>query len=870
MPAQYDSQTIAGFYEEAQSYLAPLAECVQQLRAKPADEATLTEIHRFAHLIRGASAVVGLPRLTELTGDLESFLENILAGILPWEDSQLETIAEVASLIELQLRPEPQSSSLPAASEVAQVDPEVLAGFLVEAEEALGAVSQRLGHLPDQGALLEVRRAVHTVKGAAAMVGLSRFSSLAHRMEDALDALTQGELAYDDSLRTLFHRSLDLMADLVTAGGSHPDIEQRLAPLLERYAALLPLAPATAPAITAAVVEEAYDPAPTVRVPLESIDEIIAMVTEIFIHRFSFERSLDRFGHELSELSFSLRRLKQIGTSFELDNVLTDPAAASSATPQNPEFDPLEFDRYSRLYTHSRDLTEATADVGAAEAQFRVLSGDFDAFLNRERRLTSQLQDRLLRFRMVPLSSVAARFERTVRVAAEQAGKQATLLIDGLATGIDKTMLDTLLAPLEHLLRNAVAHGVETPEARLAAGKPTTGQIRLSASHNGARIVLRLEDDGGGLDTQLIRQRAIATGLASENSSPEELYNLLFRPGFTTAGAVTELSGRGLGLDIVKSTVQGLKGTIALESTPGQGTAFTIQLPLTLAIRRVLLVQSAGSTFAIPIASVSQVARLEEASLERKNGIALARFGNQQFPVHDLAGSLRLSRAPGPESAPPKHLPAILLRDSEAEFALTVDKILEAREVVIKPLSPLLGQAAHLAGATLLGETIIPVLNPSLLGRPIGPAGEVATPAVLNLQPSTHQQQYQVLIVDDSLSVRRVIATLLSRQGWTPSQAKDGVEALELLRKIERLPDLILMDVEMPRMDGFELTTLLRGPGPYNKIPIVMLTSRSGEKHRNKAFACGVSDYLVKPYQDDHLLSTIRSNIKRARALQAS
>lgn len=856
MPTTHDQQTINGFYEEARGYLAPLAECISQLHARPADPDILSEIHRFAHLIRGASAVVGLPRLTELTGDLESFVENILCGQFAWDPDHLATIEEAATVIQLQLE-RPHQPATPAPIHAPQsIDPEILSGFLLEAEEILAATATDLHSFPQS--LPAVRRAVHTLKGASAMVGLTRFSSLAHRLEDALDN-------YAPDLLPLIHPTLDLLTDLIAAGGTNADLEARIPTLLEQYNALLGTAPTPTALPEQGTIDDSPEAARTVRVPLDRVDELISLVTELFLHRFSFERSLTRYGHEVSELALSLRRLQTLSTSFERDNVLVE---APTSQNTNPEFDPLEFDRYSRLYTHSRDLTEATADVGAAQAQFHSLSSEFDAFLNRERRLTSQLQDRLLRFRMVPLSTLAARLHRTVRVAAEQSGKQAELHLNGAHTELDKTMLEALSGPLEHLLRNAVAHGIESPEDRVRAGKSPTGQIRIAAALSGSQIVLHIEDDGSGISLDRIRERA----QVPSDATPEQLYSLLFRPGFTTNTEVNELSGRGLGLDVVRTTVESFKGTLALESTPGEGTQFTLRLPLTLAIRRVLIVESEGHRFALPLASVSQVARLDSTQIDSSTPTPTARFQNQRLPLHHLSQVLQLANQQEPEPVPATApTPTLHLQEGDLQFALTVDRIHEAREVVIKPLSPLLGHAPHLSGATLLGESIIPILNPAALSSPLAFRAGAPPPApTLSIHTTPQRHTYDILIVDDSLSVRRVLAALLTRQGWLPTQAKDGLEALDILRKAPRLPDLILLDVEMPRMDGFELTSILRSTSHFRHVPIVMLTSRSGDKHRTKAFSAGVSDYLVKPYQDDHLLSTIRSNIKRTRALLAS
>jgi chemosensory pili system protein ChpA (sensor histidine kinase/response regulator) len=867
MPHPVDQQTIAGFYEEARGYLEPLDFCLLELAESPADPAKLSEMHRLIHLIRGASSVVGLNQLAALSQDLETLLEDLLSGEVAWDDATVEILAEATAVIRGMLSEEaPAPPPAPRAFEpVGDVDREILRGFLLEAEEALASVAANLSayaaDAQDSESLRAVRRAVHTIKGAGAMVGLQVLSALAHRMEDLLDALADAELECSSEILKLLFDTADLISELVNAGGRHPGLELRIPGLLARYpGAEHPPAPALEPALP--LETEDASASKFIRAPMERVDDLLRLTTEIFVHRSTFERTLAKFGHELQELSLSIRRLQQIHGSFEQEHTLYY-SGATRTNSSGGEFDPLELDRYTQLYTHSRDLGEAAADVGAAQAQLRGISNDLDTYLHREKRLVAEMQEGLMRFRMVPLSSLEARLQRTVRAACGQTGKEATLHLSGASTEIDKSMLDALTAPLEHLLRNALAHGIEHPEGRATANKPLAGRIALHASQDGSQVVLRVSDDGAGLDIERIRARAVLRGLATEDSaallSPADVTQFLFAPGFSTTEQVTELAGRGVGLDVVKSAVESLKGTLSVESEPGQGAVFTMRMPLTLAITRVMMVESRSQRFAVPIAGVAEVARLPIANLSHGQ----AKFGSRQVQVHSLGDLLGL---PAP-LAPPTgitHVPVALLKDVEPPIAIQIDRILEAKEIVVKPLSTLLGNASHLAGATLLGDgSIVPVLNPAGLDRKAHPRRPVADVA---LRSSTERQAFHICIVDDSLSVRRVISALLERQGWAVTQAKDGLEALQVLRKTSKLPDLLLLDVEMPRMDGYELTSTLRADPIFAGIPIVMLTSRSAEKHRAKAMSVGVTEYLLKPYQDEVLLHAIRTHIKSSRS----
>ena len=848
MRSSVDSNTIAGFHEEARGYLPGLAECLRRLGEAQAETAALGEMHRLVHLIRGASSVVGLGQLAQLSDGLETYVEDLAGGVVEWDEQTMGILEEAVEGIRMNLEEGPAARTRPM--EVANTaDPEILSGFLIEAEEALEVVAGKLSLIADKAALLEIRRAVHTLKGAGAMVGLSALSSVAHRMEDALDALYEGEVMLDARLASLLQDTTDLLVGLVEAGGTDASIEARIPALFLRYRP----DEVIEARVVEPVVSESVEAGQYVRVPLERVDELVRMVSELFVHRSMFEKTLGKFGHEVGELSLSLERLQRLGASFEDEQVLVQSGVSTmGGSVVESEFDALEFDRYTQLHTHSRDLSETAADLGAAEAQLRVLQEDFDGFLSLEKQLSSQIQERLMRFRMVPMSTLEARLQRTARMAAAQCGKLVELEIEGGAVELDKTLLEKMSGPLEHLLRNAVVHGIEEPAERRSCGKPEVGRIELKVVHEGAQVVMRLSDDGGGLKKTRILEHAVETGLIAAahgaDLDEEEIYRLMFLPGFSTAEDVTELAGRGIGLDVVKNTVEDMKGSLNVESAAGQGTSFSLRLPVTLAITKVLMVETQGQMFALPIASVREVARVAAADVERTADGSLIRLGGGMVRLLGLDEVLGLA---GNGEEPASVLVA-LVKNGDDDFALSMERIVEAREVVVKPLSGLIGRAPHLVGAAALGDgRIVPILNAGALADGRGVKRKVARSVAVA------RKSLDVLIVDDSLSVRRVLASLMSRQGWNHAQAKDGVEALEHLRRVGVAPDLILMDVEMPRMDGFELTAALRGDWAFEHVPIVMLTSRGGDKHRTKAFAVGVTEYLVKPYQEEQLVETI-------------
>ncbi len=757
--------------------------------------------------------------------------------------------------------PAPQLAALPdAAAELLEV-------FRVEADEHLRSMSGLLvaarKEPGDRDRWQQVRRSAHTLKGSAALVGLKDVTALAHRMEDLLDLYYDAErVATPEEVDTLL-AATDAIDDVVngrpTAGG--------FAPLFARLDAALAVGAPDAPT---AVIETAPEvvtvPTPSrttvrtaeasVRVPIGKLDELGKLIGELVIARTSFEQRSADFARLLAEMEPSTTRLRRSSAKLEVgfEAAALGGGKAGKAT---EGFDDLELDRYTEFHLISRDLAEATADVQTLGGELGHLRTDFDGLLTRQARLTGEIEDRLMKLRMVPLGTTASKLQRTVRTAAQQTGKQAELVIDGEHTGLDKTVLDAMADPLLHLLRNAVDHGLETPEVRAALGKSPHGTIRLKAGHEGGSVVLEIADDGRGIDPAAVRAKAVERGLTTADDADrmpdEELFGFLFTAGFSTRDVVSELSGRGVGLDVVRAKVEGLKGTVAVQSKPGRGTTFVVRLPMTLAVTRALLVTANGQTFAIPQDAVEHIRRLEDADLEKIGREPLMRVGDQVYPVVRLSAALRLPPSADEPTAKP---PVLLVRAGDRRAAVVVDTLLGGREIVVKGLGSHLKRVPGVSGSTLTGDgRVVLILNPAELIRPA--AVRAAAPVRTEATPTRTRGGLNVLVVDDSPSVRRVLTRLVERCGWTATTAKDGADALELLRR-GPLPDVVLSDLEMPRMDGYELLGSIRGTPGMTALPVVVITSRATEKHRKKAMDLGASAYLVKPYQDDSLADVIR------------
>jgi chemosensory pili system protein ChpA (sensor histidine kinase/response regulator) len=720
-----------------------------------------------------------------------------------------------------------------------ELDAELLAIFLAEADELLPRIGESLRHwraAPDEAAPRHaLQRALHTLKGSARMAGALVLGEAAHDLESRLAGDPVGEPAFLEALE----HDYDHIADLV----------ERLRP---GHAAPSEATPAAA---HATAMDE-----PRLRSPFKShpaeLDTLINETGEVSIARARIENVLANYKQTAEELTANIDRLR--AQLRELDLQAETRMRARQATVDDSQFDPLEFDRYTRLQELTRLMAESVNDVSTAQEGLVANIGEAEAALAHQAKMTRSLQQQLMRIRMVPLNSQAERLHRIVRQAAKETGHKARLHIDGGATELDRGVLDKVLGPLEHLLRNAVAHGIEAPEARKAAGKADYGEIRLAARAEGNEIVLSLSDDGAGIDLQRVRQRAEELGWIKpgETVERERLEAMLFLPGLSTARQITQVAGRGIGLDVVKSELAGIGGRIRLVSEPGTGTQAILRLPLTLALAQVVLARAGDQTYALP---ANLIALVREIRLEDWPAIAetgSVEFDGQRFPLRSL------TQLTGQEARPleGRYRTLLLLRAGNERMALRVDSLQGNLEAVVKNIGPQLARIVGIAGATVLGDgRVALILNPF---------------ALLEQQPeSRHEPQvaaaYQeeqaplILVVDDSLTVRKITGRLLGRHGYRVVTAKDGAEAMERLQ--EERPEVMLLDIEMPRMDGFEVTRHVRADAKTRDLPIIMISSRTAEKHRQHAFELGVDTFMGKPYQDEALLGEI-DTLRRRRA----
>jgi chemosensory pili system protein ChpA (sensor histidine kinase/response regulator) len=609
-------------------------------------------------------------------------------------------------------------------------------------------------------------------------------------------------------------------------------------------------AAASAPAAEASQAEPPLPGAAAMlRVNAELLDRLINESGEVAIARSRVEAELRAVKQSLADLGDSVTRLRAQLREVEVQADSQMQSRLSVVEERGREYDPLEFDRYTRLQELTRLMVEGLNDVVSIQHALSRNAGEADAGLAQQARTSRNVQQELMRMRAVPFSSLNERLYRTVRQVARELGKRAGLEIEGAEVELDRSVLERIGAPLEHMLRNAIAHGLEPPAEREAAGKPDIGRISLTLRQESNEIALIVADDGAGLDLAKLERKGREMGLLEPGEQPSEaqLMQLVFASGLSTAEAVTEIAGRGVGMDVVRNEIAAIGGRIDIASRRGEGATFTVYLPLTLAVTQAVLVRAGATVLAVASAMVEQVLRIKAdvlADLYEKGALEVQ---EQAYPLHyvrHLLGARTATPVQGTNSV-------LLVRSGIQRIAMHVDELVGNREIVVKSIGPQLARIPGVAGATVLADgAIVLIVNPVQLARHAGDGSarvalESATAAAAGAAPV-------VMVVDDSLTVRQVTSRLLEREGYRVVTAKDGVDALEMLK--ESLPAAMLVDIEMPRMDGFELARNVRADRRSAGIPIIVISSRTAEKHRAQASRLGVNAFLGKPYQEAELL----------------
>ncbi len=871
--------------EEARQQATVLQRCFATFRESQPNVAQY-DFMRAAHTLAGVNRTLGFTSVVELAHALEGWLQVRMGKPFNLSGAQSDLLQHTMDALESMvqsictMQPPAQQSELakqlladkdlpgeqskpvatavgPVAVEQAailakadkrqvrdDVDEQLLPIFLEEADDLcpkIGAGLRAWREPPhDDQQLQLLKRLLHTLKGSARMAGAMRIGELAHGMEERIlaTAKTDQQAAFWDALDS----------DFDSIGGKLEDL--RSGKIKEEQPSDLLLRASDQSAGIERRAERILS-GNMLRVRSDVVDRLVNEAGEISVARSRMETELRAFKEGLLELTGSVARLRKQLREVEIHAESQMQARVSLARDSSEQFDPLEFDRFTRLQELTRFMNESVHDVQTVQQALLKNIDETSAAMSVQARLNRELQQSLMNVRMVPFASISERLYRIVRQTGKELNKRANLELIGTGVELDRSVLEKMAAPFEHLLRNSIAHGMEDASVRAQLGKSPIGEIRLNLRHENNEVVFELSDDGAGLNFAALREKAEVRGLLQpgEVASEDQLAQLIFISGVSTAAEVTEVAGRGIGMDVVRSEIAGLGGRIDVSSKKGLGTSFLIHLPLTLAVTQVLMMRSGDSTYAIPSTMVEQVRQMKSADLAQLYRDRQIEWQGKIYSFyylpHLLGDADRI-----PESMP--HNPVLMLRSGEQRIALHVDDLQGNHEAVVKNIGPQLSRLPGIAGATVLGNgAVVLILNPAQLAQRIGTAVrkvDKAVPEVLHTQPL-------IMVVDDSLTVRKITTRLLTRAGYQVVTAKDGVDALEQLGEIH--PSVMLLDVEMPRMDGFELTKQLRRDAKTQSLPIIMITSRTADKHRDYALQLGVNAYLGKPYQEEALLQQI-------------
>ncbi len=776
------------------------------------------------------------------------------------------------------------AAEAPAADETRplgeDVDPEILGIFLEEAEDLLEAVDETIHRLSenagDREQLELLQRHLHTLKGGARLAGLMGLGELTHNCEALLtDVIERGGDTGPDFMELVlrYHDRLSFGVQAATRGR---DIPPELPAVTT---AAVPAAPESTadtalPAARSAAAEqdeesreaalanlESYTPQELIKVSAELMENLVNLAGETSIARSRAEEEISDFAHSLDEMLITVERLQEQVRRLDIETEAQILFRQEQVEIEGQDgFDPLEFDRYSQLQQLSRSLMESASDLVDIRGTLAEKTRDMETLLLQQSRINTELQEGLMRSRMVHFARMVPRLRRIVRQISLELGKRVEFKVFNAEGELDRQVLERIVPPLEHMLRNSVDHGIESEADRVAAGKNPVGTVSMHFAREGGDVLITLSDDGRGIDFDAVRKKAVKLGWIKPDQvvSEGQLSEFLFQSGFSTAEQVTQISGRGVGMDVVHSEIKQLGGSVELESSRGRGTRFMIRLPFTVSVNRALMVSVGGDVFAVPINAIEGIVRVSPYELEvyYQPDAPPFEYAGQPYGLRYLGGLLGGGVAPHLEGQTEPR-PVILVRGGDQPIAVQVDSLLGSREIVVKTLGPQFSTVHSLSGATVLGDgSVVVILDMLAMIR----ADLSRDRDLIEQQPvalEREQDNQLVMVVDDSVTVRKVTSRLLERQGMDVLLAKDGVDAITQLQEIERLPDVILLDIEMPRMDGFEVASRVRHTARLQQIPIIMITSRTGEKHRERAFGLGVNKYLGKPYQELALLKAI-------------
>ena len=843
--------------------------------------------------------------------------DSVAEPITSVESIQDEVVAEITTEVEGQSKPEEVDAKVDlSTSEIERPTKEIAASsisspsaqpvddevrliaeqtFFEEAEELLEQakilLAQWIEQRGNRSLLLQLQRNAHSLKGGARMAELDAIAAIAYHLENAFEQFGVHHFnsnAYDNLLNTAFvwlndaifkrqYANFDGLKQNL-ANMDFVDVSAHLPQKLSardifntEFAMEFVQGDGTEPPSMLGEwenTEKVEQNNEMIRVSADVIEKMIDLSGENAINRSRIEMDLGQLGGTLTEMELAIKRLAD--QLRRMDGELESQIIArhGSENSRYADFDPLEMDQYSSLNQLSKSLAESASDLVDFKRTLSDKIRDTEGLLIQQSRIQAEIQESLMRTRLVPFSRLLPRLQRIVRQTASTLNRPTELVVNNTEGELDRSILERLVSPFEHMLRNAVDHGIEDREQRLQTKKPETGSIVLNIGRQGTDVVITFSDDGKGIDVNRIKQKAIQTGLMTKDQKldKEEILQFIFHPGFSTAAQVTQISGRGVGLDVVQSDIKALGGHVTVDSVLGKGTTFSIRVPTTVAVSDALMVKAGDQQFAFPLAQIDRIVRISPMALEKyfESKENYFKIDQEQYRLRYL--SEFVAGQPVPRFHGMVHsLPVLLIKGAQGQTtALLVDQLIGSRgQIVVKPIGQQYSSIGVIAGATILGDGQVCLI---LDGQNIARQAQ-STSRSKQVDETYTKQRYDqrrlIMIVDDSVTVRKVTSRLLERHGYDVVTAKDGVDAIEQLETVK--PDLMLLDIEMPRMDGFEVTNLVRHHEVHRELPIIMITSRTGEKHRERALSLGVNQYMGKPFQEEMLLENVESLLTTVR-----
>ncbi len=831
----YDIELLEIFLEEGVDILNDSDHSLHAWIAEPENKDHVRALQRQLHTLKGGARMAGVSEIGDLSHSIESLLTAIVDFNLP-ETEQMyrallkaqDRLVNMLEIVRNNQVPAPANQLIEIITALAagkQIDDVILSDNQNDAlsESATGDAADA----DEQAPIVEIDTPIiHDIefKPTDLTINHAEFSPMVEAADEA------SSYSKDLSIR---HDTAPMSFAVEETG----DLQSQTEALPQRTR-----------------VEQ-------VRVRADLLDNLVNFAGEVSIYRSRMELQTNAFRYNLKEFDDTVARLREQLRKFEIETETQIQYRIEETGHKNADFDPLELDRFTQMQTLSRGMLESLNDLDSLRGILMNLTRESETLLLQQSRVNTELQEGLMRTRMVPVSGQVPRLRRIVRQVTEELAKQAELHIHGADNELDRSVLERIMSPLEHMLRNAVAHGIESPDVRVARGKPEAGNIQLSFTREASDIIITVSDDGGGINIDAIRKKAIERGMIrpGANVKDEDLIDLILESGFSTAEHITQIAGRGVGMDVVNSEIKQLGGHMEIKTEQGKGALFRISMPLSLSVARSLLVTVSDETFAIPLIgleSVERVSRDDIIQMQKETNSVYKWLDNDYRYIH-LSSVLGLTEMQ-PPTEEQRRMPLLLVRSGEYRAAIHVDGLIGSREIVVKPVGAQLSTLRGIAGATIMGDgSVVLILDTGVLIRTTSMDHEkvISDTDEEAMAEVAEKHIPLVMVVDDSITVRKVTTRFLERNNFITLSAKDGVDALTQLQ--EHKPDIMLLDVEMPRMDGFELATNIRNDPNLQHLPIIMITSRTGQKHRDRALGIGVNIYMGKPYSEAELLDNI-------------